>query len=239
MSRKGKNEPSGTATGENLLIDSLPSRQRAGVLSRCEPVQMSAGEVLCKAGDPFQYVYFPIVGSIAMATTLPDGQTLETDSVGREGMLGAALALNINRAYQTGTVWAPCRAQRMKATRVRAALQSNPALFRILQRYMYVVLSELSQKTGCIHFHDVGRRLARELLLAHDRARGDHLSLTHMRLAEMIGVQRGAVTIAATRLQRDEIIRYSRGKIFILDHKRLEAASCGCYRQGVKSHALK
>lgn len=235
MSRKAVEKHPRPSKDGNRLIDSLPSEQRAGVLAQCEPVEMSSGKELCIAGEPFDYVYFPLAGRITMVTQLADNQTLETDSVGCEGMLGATLVLDMNRAPQRGVVCAPCRSYRMKATRMPSALQRYPALCRVLQQHLYAVLSDFPQRMGCFHFHEVGQRLARSLLLAHDRVQGDQLSLTHQRLAHMLGVQRGAVTIAATELQRKEIIRYSRGNIFILDRQRLEASSCECYGASVGS----
>lgn len=105
-------------------------------------------------------------------------------------MLGVALILDVNRATQRGIVQTPCLALRMKSKRVRMVLDEHPAFLRILQRYLYVVLAELSQSTGCVRFHDVGSRLARGLLLAHDRVQTDDLPLlTHKLLAEMLGVQ--------------------------------------------------
>lgn len=98
------------------------------------------------------------------------------------------------------------------------------------------VLAELSQRTGCIRFHDVGERLARGLLQTHDRIQTDYLPLTHQLLANMLGVQREAVTLAAIKLQRENVIRYSRGKIFILDRARLEAASCQCYGVSIENY---
>lgn len=219
------------------MIDSLPRRQRNSVISQCERVELAFGTVLCETGKPFRYAYFPIFGNISLVETIVGHEPFETDSIGNEGMLGSALVLDINLAPQRGIVQTPCLALRIEANTMRATLQTQPALLHILQRYLYVVLAELSQTAGCLHFHEVGKRLARGLLLAHDRARTNHLPLTHQVLAEMLGVQRGAVTLAAIKLQREGIIRYSRGKISILDRDRLEASSCGCYEANVESYA--
>lgn len=237
MALEGKVEPLDTSPGGNHLIDSLPPRQRKSVLAQCEHVELAFGTVLCEAGEPFEYAYFPLTGNISLVKTLVGHEPFETESIGREGMLGAVLILNINRAPQRGIVQTQCQALRMKAKGMRAALRGNPALCRILERYLYVVLAELSQTTSCIRFHDVGKRLARGLLLAHDRAQTDHLPLTHQLLADMLGVQRGAITIAAIKLQREGIIRYSRGKISILNRERLEATSCGCYGASIENYA--
>lgn len=237
MSLKTKGDPVDTSKDGNGLLDSLPLRQRSDVLAQCERVDLAFGTILCEAGEPFQYAYFPLTGNISMGSSLVGHESFETEGIGRDGMLGAALVLNVNRAPQRGIVQTRCLALRLSARSMRAALRDYPALFRILQRYLYVVLAELSQTVGCIHFHDVGKRLARGLLLAHDRARTDHLLLTHQLLADMLGVQRGAITLAAIKLQDEDIIRYSRGKISILNRRKLEAASCGCYGASIEHYA--
>ncbi|WP_439509622.1 Crp/Fnr family transcriptional regulator [Marinimicrobium koreense] len=231
----GERSPVELSENGNALIDSLPVRQRKDVLAQCDRVDIAMGTVLCKAGDPFRHVYFPISGSVSLIRTLNGQDTLETESIGSEGMLGAVLVLNINRATQLAVVQMPCVALRMTGARMRAALKSHPALLRVMQRYLYVVLLELSQSACCLHFHEVGNRLSKALLQAHDRSTTDQLSLTHQRLAGMLGVQRGAVTIAAIKLQREGIIRYSRGKITVLDRKRLESSSCSCYNESLNN----
>lgn len=237
MSLKARGESAGASPNGNLLIDSLPVRQRKAVVAQCEPVELAAGTVLCEAGEPFEYAYFPVTGGISLVSALAGHRSFEIDGIGNGGMLGATLILNISRAPQGGVVQARCLALRMEARRLRRASQSNPALCRILERYLYLVLTELAQSTGCIHFHDVGRRLAFSLLRSHDHVLTDQLHLTHSVLAEMLGVQRGAVTLAASELQRQGIIRYSRGKISILDRKGLEGKACGCYRASAENYA--
>lgn len=237
MALKQQLEAIDTSKDGNRLLDSLPSGQRNGFLAQCDLVELAFGEVLCEAGQPFKYAYFPIAGNISLVKTLVGHEPFETESIGSEGMLGTSLILSVNRAPQRGVVLAPCPALRISAQDMRLALKSYPALLAALQRYLYVVLVELLQTTGCVRYHDVGKRLARVLLVAHDRSQDDNISLTHMLLADMLGVQRGAVTIAATKLQREGIIRYSRGKISILDRDRLEASSCECYRASIEKYS--
>ncbi|MGM0631602.1 MAG: Crp/Fnr family transcriptional regulator [Pseudomonadota bacterium] len=233
----GKGDPFDTLQGGNYLLDSLPQTQRDDILAQCERVTLEAGTVLCEAGEPFTQVYFPLTGTISVVRDLPGREPFETENIGREGMLGAALILDVNRAPQRGIVQTPCVTWRMEAHALQAALHDHAELSRILQRYLYVAVDDLSQSTGCIRFHDVGQRLARGLLLAQDRTRTDDLPMTHQLLADMLGVQRGAVTIAAIKLQREGIIRYSRGRITILDREELKARSCECYGASVENHA--
>ncbi|WP_166261938.1 Crp/Fnr family transcriptional regulator [Marinobacter salicampi] len=233
MSPKEKADTAGIPPEGNRLINGLPARQRIDVLARCDRVELAFDSVLCEAGLPFEYAYFPVNGNISLVNAFDDHQPFETESIGSEGMLGLALILDINRASQQGIVQTPCQALRIGAGDLQAALIDYPALLPILQRYLYVVVAELLQSAGCLRFHDAGKRLARGLLLAHDRAGTDKLPLTHLLLADRLGVQRGAVTIAAIRLQRTGIIRYRRGKISVIDRPGLEAASCGCYRASI------
>jgi CRP-like cAMP-binding protein len=121
----------------------------------------------------------------------------------------------------------------MPASRFRRALGESPALRGVVRRYLYVVLTQLSQSTACTRFHEAEARLARWLLLTHDRAHSDRFELTHQYLADMLGVRRSAVTIAAGALQRRNLIRYTRGRIEVVDRKGLEAASCECYETAI------
>lgn len=229
MSLNMQSEPFVTPLAGNFLIDSLPGKQRMDILEQCELVELELGTVLCEAGEPFEYAYFPVTGTISLVRDLVGREPFETESIGREGMLGTALILDINRAPQRGIVQTPCQALRMEAGEVQAALHSHAAFSRILQRYLYVVVEELSQSTGCIRFHDVGQRLARCLLLAQDRTRTDNLPMTHQTLANMLGVRREGVTEAAVKLKKLGVIRYRRGHIEVLDRPGLEQLSCECY----------
>ncbi len=237
MLLKKQGSPVAPQQGVNRLIDSLPARPRSSVLALCEPVELACGSVLCETGKPFKHAYFPITGNISRMHTLVGQAPFEIENIGSEGMLGATLILNVTSAPHCGIVQIPCLALSIQAGLLQTALQQYPALLAVLQRYLYFSITERSQTTGCIRFHDVGKRLARGLLQAQDCATTERLSLTHQRLANMLGVQRGAVTLAALKLQREGIIRYSRGRIAILDRKGLELAACGCYRASIKNYA--
>lgn len=221
----------------NYLIDRLPQNERQLMLSQCKVVELDYGTVLCEAAKPFDYAYFPISGYISLVKTLDGHEPIETELVGCEGMIGVTLILGIPHAYQLGVVQSQSLALRMTANQLQDAIAHCPTLLPTLQRYLFVVMAQLSQTAGCTRFHDVGTRLARGLLKAHDRARSNRFHLTHQILADMLGVHRGAVTIAAGHLRRNNIIRYSRGDITILDRQQLEAASCECYSIDMEQYA--
>ncbi len=144
-------------------------------------------------------------------------------------MLGATLALGIGQAPMRAVVQGSGSALRISSQLFKQELLSSPALLRALKRYLYVVMTQLSQSAACTHFHEIEPRLARWLLMTHDRAHADHFHLTHEYLADMLGVRRSGVSIAAAAMQARGLISYSRGEIHILDRAGLELAACECY----------
>ena len=144
-------------------------------------------------------------------------------------MVGIPLALGAELALVRATVLASGSALRMKAACFRAELERCVPLQRELYRYAYTKLISARQTAACNRFHPVEQRLARWLLMTHDRVRGDRVHLTHEFLADMLGVRRVGVTNAASELQRRGLIEYRRGDMRILDRKGLETAACSCY----------
>lgn len=213
----------------NLLLGGLPRKERTRILLDCETVELLFGSILCEADQPFRYLYFPLNGFISLVTTLGAHRPLELGLIGNEGMLGATLALGVNTAPSRAVVQGSGSALRISATRLRQLLLECPRLLQALKRYLYVSLTQLAQNAACGHFHEVEPRLARWLLMTHDRAHADCFHLTHEYLADMLGVRRSGVTIAAGALQARQLIHYSRGQISILNRPGLEAAACECY----------
>jgi len=220
----------------NRLIDGLSAETRKRILKLCAPVELAFGTVLCEANQPLRHVYFPLTGFISLVAIVNDHPPLEIGLIGNEGMLGATLALDVTSARLRGIVQGPGTALRMTAAQLRLLLRENRALRRTINRYLFVLLAQQSRSIACTRFHEIKSRLARWLLMTHDRAHADHFYLTHQYLADMLGVQRSAVTIAAGALQRNKVIRYVRGEIIVLDRRGLEAASCECYRAVIEDH---
>ncbi len=213
----------------NLLLAGLPHDEQNRVLECCETVDLRFGDVLCEPDQPFTHVYFPLTGFVSSVTAIKGHSALEMGLVGNEGMLGATLSLGVNGAPMRAVVQGAGTALKMTASQLRRELSRGPFLMHTLHRYLYVHLAQLSQTAACTHFHAIEQRLACWLLLTHDRAHADHFHLTHAYLADMLGVRRSGVSIAAAALQQRGLIRYSRGEINILDRQGLEAASCECY----------
>ena len=218
-------------------MDSLPRADSKQILKHCETVELVFGDILCEPDDVLRHVYFPLCGFISLVEIIGDEQRLEMGLIGNEGMLGVTMALGISAAPLRGVVQGAGTALRMSAKHFKHALRDSPALTRALNRYLYVLMAQLSQTAGCNRFHEVEPRLARWLLMTHDRAQKDEFHLTHQFLSDMIGVQRSAVTIAAGALKKKKLIAYSRGRISILHREGLEAAACSCYQSVIADYA--
>ena len=185
--------------------------------------------VLADAGKPTRHVYFPTHGFISLVTRTDRISGVEVGMVGREGMLGAQLALGVPTSPVHALVQGTGTALRIKSRAFARQLALSPALRRSLNEYLYVLMAQLATSVACLRFHKIGARLARWLLMSQDRARCDNFPVTHKFLAYMLGVRRVGITTAATALQRRGLISYRRGDMKVLDRKGLEAAACGCY----------
>jgi CRP-like cAMP-binding protein len=213
----------------NRLLAALPARARNEVLKSCERVELTSGEVLSEPTEAIRYAYFPGDGFISLVASVDGHTNLEVGLVGNEGMLSPSSAFGLHVSPLRALVQGSGSAWRIKTADLRRAADASAPLRDTLNRYLCVVIAELAQNAVCNRFHVVEARLARWLLMTHDRAYAERLALTHGLLANMLGVRRSGISVAAAALQTDKAIRYSRGAITILDRGRLEGASCECY----------
>jgi CRP-like cAMP-binding protein len=213
----------------NLLLAALPPEDLAHMLPALDQVRVDGGDVLCEPGDRIRYIYFPNDCLISLMAVAEGRMTLEVGQIGREGMLGATVALGHDTTQVRAVVQRAGSASRIDAARLRAEFAHSPSLQNVLYRYTDALLAQAIQIAVCSRYHVLEARLARSLLVTRDRLQSDKFHLTHEFLAHALGVRRVGVTKAASALQQQGLIIYSRGNIEILDPEGLAAASCTCY----------
>ncbi len=215
----------------NQLLARLPPRDRQRLVSAMDAVDLPFGKSLYQSGDRIDYVYFPSGCLVSLVATADDGQLAEVGLVGAEGEIGGSMALGSGISPFQAIVQGSGTALRIKATHLRGKFRKMNSLQRALLTFSHLLTAQVAQTAACNRFHDVSARLARWLLMTRDRRLTNEFRLTQQFLAHMLGVQRGGVSRAASELKRRNIIRYSRGRITILNEKALAAASCRCYQQ--------
>ena len=213
----------------NQLIARLPKAARVRLDAIGQVVELSLSAILGEAGAPTRHVHFPIDGFVSLLAQVDTEHVIEVGMVGREGMLGIQLALGVATEPLKSLVQGQGEALRIDAAAFQRELVGNPALRSMLDRYVYVLLSQQARAAGCLRFHMIEERLARWLLMSQDRALSDVFQLTQEFLAYMLGVRRVGVTVAAGELQRRHLISYVRGEMTIVDRAGLELAACSCY----------
>lgn len=215
---------------ENQILRALPREEYAPLSPYLELVRLPAGRTLYEPGDVVRYAYFPTGGMVSLLSVTEGGATVEVGAVGREGVVGLPAILRTNVMPYLAVVQILALAVRIPAGELGSAFDRSGALQNLLLRYTYAHLAQLSQSASCNRYHSMRARLCRWLLVSHDRAPDDTLDFTQEFLSQMVGAPRPRVTIAAGYLQRVGAIRYGRGKIRILNRRRLEASCCECYR---------
>lgn len=214
----------------NRLLASLPKKEYQRLLPDLEPVPLAFGDILYEPGDIISQVYFPDNGIISLLSSVESQKVLEVGIVGNEGVAGLPVVLGVRVSLNRGLVQSAGTAMRMKAAVLQREFERDGALQKQLHRYLHSLLTQISQSAVCNRFHTVDARLARWLLMTHDRVGADEFQLTQEFLSNMLGVRREAVSKAAGAIQKREFVNYSRGHITILNRAGLEATACQCYR---------
>jgi CRP-like cAMP-binding protein len=213
----------------NRLLAALPPDELAILLPKMERVEMTLRQILQWPGQPITVVHFPESGWVSLIQQLADGGAAEVGHAGREGMLGLPLLFGVDTATSEGLVQAQGIALRMGAEDFCEALERCPAFRTLLLRYALAFNEEVAQTAACNGRHVLEQRLARWILMAHDRAESDEFPMTQEFMAMMLCVQRPGVTTAIGRLQQTGHIRTGRGRVTVTDREGLEEAACECY----------
>jgi len=214
---------------ENSLLAAVPDKEYQRLAAGLEPVMLTFGEVLYEPGERIDHVYFPCACLVSLLTLVDGHLPMEVGLIGREGLVGVPLVLGQKVSSVRALVQGTGRAMRMASARFRREFRLSRSLQQEVYRYTHALMAQISQTAACNRFHVVETRLARWLLMTHDRVKSDQFRMTHQFLGHMLGVRRVGVTKAAHMLQKRNLITYSRGDITVLDRKGLEAAACDCY----------
>jgi CRP-like cAMP-binding protein len=213
----------------NRLLAALDPDDLTRLAPALELVELPRGKVLYETGDTIHHAYFPHAGMVSLVTVMQNGETVETATFGREGVLGFSSALVTRQSFGRYIVQLPGTASRIPLVRLREAFDSGPAVRAILFRFTEALLAQTFQTVACNAVHPVEARCCRWILGTRDRTNTDTLPLTHEFLAEMLGVQRPTVSLVIRTFQTAGLITQGRGVITIADRAGLEEVACECY----------
>ena len=213
----------------NGLLAALPPEELERLRPRLRPVELPFDQTLYPADGAVEAVLFVESGMVSLIATLEDGEQVEVGIAGREGLVGLPLVFGDDRSLVEARVQMEGTALRMDAAALRDGMEGSAALRGLLHRYALAFQAQVTMTAACNARHAIEQRLARWLLIAHDRAGADEFPMTHEFVSMMLGVRRPSVSLAAGVLQKAGLIRYARGRMEVTDRPGLEAASCECY----------
>jgi CRP-like cAMP-binding protein len=219
-----------TGNVENRILAALPAAQYDRLRPHLEHATIALGDVIYESGGQLDYVYFPITAIISLLYMMENGSSAEMGLAGNEGVVGIALFMGGGTMPNRAVVQSAGAAIKMDAKVLKEEFARGGQFQQSLLLYTQALITQISQTAVCNRLHSVEQQLCRWLLLSHDRVQTDELIMTQALIADMLGVWREGVTIAAGRLQDMGAISYFRGLIKILDRKKLEATVCECYR---------
>jgi len=213
----------------NGILLAISDREYKAIRLHLEFVAFPTQQVLQEPGENIEYIVFLNSGLVSLLVVTSDARSVEVGMVGRDGCVGGALASGVRQSSQRALVQIPGDAFRIKADAFANVIGECSQLHEDLNRYILLQGMQVAQLAACNRLHEVDERLARWLLMSHDRANGDSFPITHDQLAQMLGSGRPSVTVAAGTLQRAGVIEYKRGQLRVVNRKALESSACECY----------
>lgn len=213
----------------NHILRALPPEVRDRLFVHLKPVELPLGTVLYDSGSSMRHVFFPTDAIVSLLYVLADGASAETAVVGHDGLVGVSLFMGGETTTSRAVVRSAGSAYRLSGARLKREFHRHGNLLLILLRYTQSLITQMAQTAVCNSHHSVDQRLCRSLLLSLDRLEGSELVMTHELMGSILGVRREGVTDAAGKLQKQGAIRYSRGRIKVLDRSLLESLCCECY----------
>ena len=214
----------------NLILAQLPDAEYDTLARFLVPMELPLEMRLSEPNEPIEFVYFLNSGLISTDALTEKGEMVEVGVIGREGFAGLPALLDQPQMSHSVLMQGAGDGLRIRSSILREQFVKGGMLQRMVHKFAYLQLVQVTQSVLCNRMHEVEARLARWLLTSADRMESESLNLTQEFLAQMLGVQRSTVTVAAGELQRAGLIGYSRGKIHILDRAKLAKAACECYQ---------
>jgi CRP-like cAMP-binding protein len=213
----------------NHLLARLPEHELERWLPHLETVEMPLGQVLYEAGGRLNHVYFPTSAIVSLLYVMEDGGSAEIAVVGFEGIVGISIFMGGQSTPSRAVVQSAGAGFRLSSSTMMKEFNLAGAVLHLFLRYTQALITQMSQTAACNRHHTLDQQLCRWLLLSLDRLHSNELVMTQELIANMLGVRREGVTEAAGRLHKAGIITYLRGRITVLDRKRLEERTCECY----------
>ena len=218
------------STTGNRLLSLLPAADLERLLPHMRRLSLARKQILHKAGERIDEVFFPNGGVCSMTTVMSDGRMVEVATIGNEGVVGISAIFGRETANGESLVQVPgTDALALPIDLFRLELEHNPMFAMLVNRYLQAFLVMVLQSTACNSLHSAEERSARWLLMTRDRVGGDQFPMTQELLAVMLGVRRPTVTLVLQKMGQRGLVRYSRGRVEIADGPELERASCECY----------
>lgn len=214
----------------NRLLSTLPPTEFALIQPSLEAVTLKPGTMLARAGDAVKSCFFPNNGMVSLLCVTEQGRSVEAGYAGYEGMVGISILLGKNEMPYDALIQSDVDGFTADAKTVVQLFRRQGVFHDSILRFMYVILRQMSQTCVCNHFHTIEARLCRWLTVMCERGNNKNLRVTQEFLAHMLGVQRTSIGMIANSLQRTGSIRYSRGRVEILDLDTLRSHACDCYR---------
>ena len=214
---------------DNLVLNSLSAEVRGRLFPHLKLVNLPVGTVLYESGHLMRHIYFPTDSIVALLYVLANGASAELALVGNDGAIGISMFMGGESTTSRAVLQSAGSAYRLTGTRLRREFERHGELMQILLRYTQSLITQMAQTAVCNRHHSVDQQLCRWLLLSLDRLSANHLVMTHELIATMLGVRREGISDAAGKLQKRGVIRYTRGRITVLNRSKLEELSCECY----------
>ncbi len=214
---------------ENRLLAAIAGHDWRHWVPLLEHVEMPLGHVLYESGEALSHVYFPTTSIVSLLYVLENGDLAEIAVVGNEGLVGVSLLMGGGTTPSRAVVQSAGHGFRLKASDLKIEFDLGGPVLHLLLRYTQALITQMSQTAVCNRHHSLDQQLCRWILLSLDRLDGNELVMTQELIANMLGVRREGVTDGASKLQNSGLIRYSRGRITVIDRPGLENRTCECY----------